>query len=144
MTSAPALVLRARILADHRALRALTRRARARCDEIEIDETALVRARVDIAELLEAVSNHAELEERELPAVLLTLDAWGPVRIAAYREDHLRHMAEVDRLQRMLGDGVGGGLLASELRGFVAEIERDMDDEEAGPLAVDVLGAARP
>lgn len=91
----------------------------------------------ELGQLRERFRDHVEAEERLLEPVLLSSDAWGPLRVERMLEEHeAEHAAFHERL-----DG-GTQAVAARFAEFAEELDAHMAAEERTFLAPKVLADA--
>jgi Hemerythrin HHE cation binding domain len=86
-------------------------------------------------ELCARFKAHLAFENEELARVFAALDSWGPERVRALHEEHLRQRQELDALLMKMEGGCEAEELALELRELATRLARDMEEEEAGCLS---------
>lgn len=131
--------LRRIILIEHEGLRIGLRALEGVLERAAQGETAALRdAHRELDNLLQSFIRHIEHEERILRPVLMTVDAWGPARVASMDEEHAEQRAEVKRLAAV--DAVADpARWVAEVRAFATELLEDMGDEEKTCLSPEVL-----
>jgi hypothetical protein len=135
----PSLVRR-QVLEQHNVLRRLLQAA---LDEttrgLQGEGTDLGQLSASAQDLHRRFHAHLTFEERALVPILDAMDLWGPERVADLLGEHERQRAELDTILEGIAEGWDLGRLALTLRSLVADLLRDMDEEEAGCLSAELL-----
>jgi hypothetical protein len=92
-------------------------------------------------ELCARFKAHLAFENEELAPILAALDSWGPERVRALHEEHLRQRQELDALLAKLEGGCEAEAFALEFRELATRLARDMEEEEAGCLSHSSMSA---
>lgn len=127
------------ILVEHEGLRGGLRSIEALIGKYENgDAAALGLAHLELKNFVSGFLRHIEHEERILEPVLATIDAWGPQRKQAMDEEHVMQRELVGRLAKMepSTDRVSW---VREVRTFIADLYKDMAEEERTCLSPNVL-----
>jgi hypothetical protein len=82
---------------------------------------------------------HLHFEERALAPILAADELWGPERVKDLLEEHERQRAELDTLIEGVQAGWDLERLALVLRSLVADLLRDMQEEDDGCLSQELL-----
>jgi uncharacterized coiled-coil protein SlyX len=135
--------VRKQVLEQHGELRALLQRV---SDHTAPEgsgggELDSVRLRTTALELARRFRDHLSFEAEALKPVFAVLDAWGPERIRELENEHARQRQELDALLGRFESRENVDQLALALRGLVADLLRDMDEEEEGCLRASLLSA---
>ncbi|HZJ54175.1 MAG TPA: hemerythrin domain-containing protein [Myxococcaceae bacterium] len=96
------------------------------------------RLRATLHTFQDAFLRHLNHEETVLRPVLVDVDAWGPVRVAAMDEEHTAQRAALAQLSRLaLGEDLDSTV--QHIEEFVRRLRADMDGEEHHALSEEVL-----
>jgi hypothetical protein len=131
--------VRSQIIEQHRVLRDLLRRA--------LDATTATLQHAPgapsltevVRELRTRFVGHLAFEERALVPVLAETDGWGAQRVAELLAEHRQQRAELATLIQGAESGWEAERLALLTRSLVADLLRDMEEEERGCLSADLL-----
>lgn len=132
-------VVRARILDEHRRLRVSLARLQMLARDVTLDEGRLPQLRGAFQRLVLEFGSHLDSEDESLMPLVETLDAWGPERAARMREEHVGQRKMLDLMCDRLRQMTDALAFASEVDALVLRIFRDMHEEEAEILDVDLL-----
>ncbi|HVU51846.1 MAG TPA: hemerythrin domain-containing protein [Polyangia bacterium] len=130
------------VLQQHAELRELLR---ATADELarpaESGAEAQARLRAMGRELCARFHEHLLYEDEELVPVLAVLDSWGPERVRALHDEHARQRRTLGALWMTFDFAADLDQLGAALRVLSEDMLRDMDEEEAGCLALEAMAA---
>jgi hypothetical protein len=90
-------------------------------------------------ELQSTFRAHLNFEERALLPILATEECWGPERARELLDEHARQRAELDTIIEGIELGWDQQRLAVTVRSLVVDLLRDMNDEEDGLGASELL-----
>ncbi len=124
--------VRSQVLDQHVELRALLERAVAHVESPLALDAALTGAIVQ--EVSRCFLAHLAFEDEALKPVFAVLDAWGPERVRELDTDHARQRQQLVGLVAKLEAKADAADVAEALRGLVADLLRDMEEEEGGCL----------
>ena len=130
--------LREVLLEQHAELRRLAGTAAALAERARAGGEALIELRALLGRLGEAVEAHNAFEERQLAAILPTIDAWGPVRRDLMGSLHVEEHASILRAVADARGADGAPAVAATLA-VIAEMTAHMEREENAFLRPDVL-----
>lgn len=131
--------VRRQVFEEHDQLRVRLVRLQELAREVALDALCVTVLRDDLRTLLLQFARHLDLEEALLMPLIENIDAWGPQRAAAMREEHQLQRSLIlkmfGRCER-LDDAVA---FAIEVDALVHRIYQDMNGEEAELLDADLL-----
>lgn len=134
-------VLRARLFADHQALRSLAAAVRTTACFAPCDEMQRQRIRGTLAQLCAQIERHIALEEQELAPLLRIADAWGEVRVDLMAREHAEQRSVLVAVSEDAEDGSHPiDELVDELVWFAQRVERAIEDEQRRLLTAEALG----
>jgi hypothetical protein len=130
--------IRAELVEQHEALRALAREARGAAEHVGHDAHGADEVRWRLSAVLEALAAHNAREEALLDDVIPTVDAWGAVRASLMT---MRHREEHEALRAALRDArdATAEIAAALGRTAIDRVLVHMAEEEREILAANVL-----
>jgi hypothetical protein len=135
-----ASVVRRQVLDQHQVLRGklwhLLRITTETLQGTRNDEAGL---RMLVLDLRERFRRHLAFEERSLAPLLSASDCWGPQRVEALLAEHERQRGDLEALIEGMAEGWDAGRLAFAARSLTTDLLLDMDEEERGCLAAELL-----
>jgi hypothetical protein len=136
----PATV-RKQVLEQHTFLRELLQRALDQTTRglLHDGTTGLFELADTAGELARRFYAHLAFEERRLAPILGMMDLWGPERVADLLSEHERQRAEMKALLEGITTGWDADRVALTLRSLVADLIKDMAEEERGCLQAEIL-----
>lgn len=132
--------IRQRILDQHETLRtqlAALEEGVARRKAGETGLTDELKARAQ--ELHDSLCRHIDEEEQLLLPELEEADGFGPVRVAALRQEHAEQRATLAQVTEAIVQSTDPKVLVERIEALIARIRRDMEEEEATHLSPAVL-----
>ncbi len=131
--------VRAKILAEHVALREHLAGLDEIADRLAAGEAALDAAREAATALHRALMAHVKDEEALLIPALEEADGFGPARVEVLQREHVEQHEILDALLREIDAAPGAAELESRVRELVRRIREDMAHEEEVHLSAAVL-----
>jgi len=99
---------------------------------------SISRVRASLRTFQDAFLRHLEHEETVLRPILVDVDAWGTVRVAAMDEEHAAQRAALTQLSHLALDENLDDTVR-HLEEFIRRLRADMDGEEHHALSEEVL-----
>ena len=99
---------------------------------------SISRLRASLRTFHDAFLRHLEHEETVLRPILVDVDAWGAVRVAAMDEEHAAQRASLAQVSRLALDENLDDTV-QHLEEFIRRLRADMDGEEHHALSEEVL-----
>jgi hypothetical protein len=131
--------LRTELLNQHKALRDLSVGVGVAADAVGAEPTLLPELRTTLIDFAARVLAHNAFEERELHAMMSTIDAWGPIRDQLIDERHeLEHEAILAAV-RTASRETSAPAIVDATRRALADLATHMAREERELLHPDVL-----
>jgi hypothetical protein len=132
--------VRDRILRDHEGLRRQLDQLATQQRALEAgDAKAIEPALVLVADLLQSLSLHLELEDAVLEPALREIDAWGPIRAEDLLRHHDRQRAQLAEVAERSQVAQTPHALSAVLATLIADLRADMAEEEREVLDADLL-----
>ncbi|HVU50488.1 MAG TPA: hemerythrin domain-containing protein [Polyangia bacterium] len=128
-------VFRDAILSRHDALRGMALESVEWADRPMSSEADVARLRAGARTFYRTVEDYLAFEEEALPPALRDVIGWGPVLLEQIEEDHRRQReALANALLALEPESMSCFELANALRGFAAELLRDLEREDEALL----------
>jgi hypothetical protein len=128
-------VLRDAILTRHDALRGMAVESVDWAERLMTSEADVARLRAGARMFYRSVEDYLAFEDEALPPALRDVIGWGPVLLEQIEEDHRRQReALATALMALEPDAMPWFELASVLRGFAADLLRDLEREDEALL----------
>ena len=138
--AAMASVVRRQVLEQHHVLRSkLWQLLRVSTETLQGTHHDPVGLQNLVVDLRGRFRRHLAFEERALVPLLRAVDCWGPQRVEELLLEHERQRAELDTLIEGIDEGWDPAHLAMAARSLTTDLLLDMDEEERGCLAAELL-----
>jgi hypothetical protein len=131
--------VRTRIMQDHDTLREHLSELEEACLTMLSDRQHAICVRQLAGKLLQALTQHTELEDAILAPALAEIDAWGAVRADQLLTHHQSQRGRIHELTSLYATQLDAEDVSRITHSFIAELRADMEHEERDLLHPDLL-----